>query len=98
LGIACYEAGKDREEEALLELTRALYLDPSLILAHYYAGQLAERRGDRLAARRSYRNAINAGRSQTKGSPLLGYFPGVPTDPSVLARAASFALAAVGED
>jgi len=95
LGIACFEGGEGYEEEAVRELSRAVFLDPDLGLAHYYTGRLYERRGDVVAARRAYRNAVAACQIQRVGT--LGHFPDLPTDPSVLARAARYALAAIEE-
>ncbi|MGI5865289.1 MAG: CheR family methyltransferase [Myxococcales bacterium] len=97
LGIACYEAGGELDGEALQELSRAIFLDPSLGLAHYYAGRTAERLADFAAARRAYRNAVNVCQGRSSWTPLLGHFPDLPSDPGVVARAASYALAGLEE-
>jgi chemotaxis protein methyltransferase CheR len=97
LGILCFEEGAKRDGDAARELTRALFLDPDCALGHYYLGRLFERRGDPSMARRSYRNAVESCRSQGDRGPLLGYYPDLPTDPAVLRRAASYALAALAE-
>jgi chemotaxis protein methyltransferase CheR len=97
LGIACFEAGKAEDAEASRELTRALFLEPELGLAHYYAGRIAERNGDLAGARRSYRNAASVCQGRTGWTPLIGYFPDLPSDPGVVARAARYALAALEE-
>ena len=45
-------------DEALAALRSALYLDPTLAIAHFMLAALLERRGDEPGARRSYRNAL----------------------------------------
>jgi chemotaxis protein methyltransferase CheR len=47
-----------RDEEAKAALKRALYLDPSFVLAHFALGSLARRRGQSLAAQKSFRTAL----------------------------------------
>ncbi len=96
LGIACSEQGDRGVEEALREVSRAIFLAPNLALAHYWSGRLAERLGDRQAARRAYRNAVEATKG-AKEAPLLGFIPDLPADPTMLARAARYALAALEE-
>lgn len=96
LGIACSEQGDRGVEEALREVNRAIFLAPNLALAHYWSGRLAERLGDRQAARRAYRNAVEATKG-AKEAPLLGFIPDLPADPAMLARAARYALAALEE-
>lgn len=97
LGIACYEAGGELDGEAAQELSRAIFLDPSLGLAHYYAGRTAERQADFASARRAYRNAVNVCQGKSSWTPLLGHFPDLPSDPGVIARAAGYALAGLEE-
>jgi chemotaxis protein methyltransferase CheR len=97
LGIACAEGGAPQNEEALRELSQAIFLDPQLALAHYWIGRLAEQKGDPGAARRAYRNAIEACRKRKTAPSLLGIVPGVPSDVAMLSRAASYALAALEE-
>jgi chemotaxis protein methyltransferase CheR len=97
LGIACAESSPPLLDEAGRELSQALFLDPHLALAHYWTGRLAEKQGDPAAARRSYRNAIDACRRRKVPTPLLGLVPDVPADPALLSRAARYALAALDE-
>ncbi|MGC4113371.1 MAG: CheR family methyltransferase [Myxococcales bacterium] len=96
LGIACSEQGDRGVEEALREVNRAIFLAPNLALAHYWSGRLAERLGDHQAARRAYRNTVEATKG-VKEAPLLGFIPDLPADPTMLARAARYALAALEE-
>ena len=96
LGIACAEGASPQLEEASREVGRAIFLDPHLTLAHYFAGRLAERAGDRPGARRAYRNAIDASR-KAREAPLMSYVPDLPADPAMLARAARYALVALEE-
>jgi chemotaxis protein methyltransferase CheR len=46
----------DRDEEAEHEAGRALYLDPSLVVAHFLLGTILRRRGERPGALRCFRN------------------------------------------
>lgn len=46
----------DRDEEAEQEAQRALYLDPSLAVAHFLLGTILRRRGARPGALRAFRN------------------------------------------
>ncbi len=94
-GIACAEGGDELLEEASRELGRAIFLDPNLALAHYYAGRVAERRGDPAGARRAYRNVLEACKGHRHAVPLLGLVPDLPADPEVLLRAARYSLAAL---
>jgi chemotaxis protein methyltransferase CheR len=82
---------------AALELSRALFLDPDLSLAHYYLGRAREAQRDPDRARRSYRNAIEAHRRLPRGrrQAFLGYYPDIPEDGAAFARAAEYALAAL---
>jgi len=82
-------------DAARIELTRALFLEPTLALAHYLMAQVQEQRGDREAARRAYKNAI----ALRKASPhaLLGHFPEMPTTNEAVAQAAAYRLAALSE-
>jgi chemotaxis protein methyltransferase CheR len=97
LGIACAEGGAEMHAEAAREVGRAIFLDPHLPLAHYFAGRLAEQAGDRVGARRAYRNAIDASRKGREVGPLMSVMPDLPADPAMLARAARYALAALEE-
>jgi chemotaxis protein methyltransferase CheR len=45
------------EAEAAHAARRAIYLDRSLAIAHFTLGSILQRRGDRIGARRAYRNA-----------------------------------------
>jgi len=47
----------DRDEDAELEVQRALYLDPSLAIAHFLLGTILRKRGAHPLARRAFRNA-----------------------------------------
>ncbi len=93
LAIAAIQSGQP--EAARVELTRALFLEPTLALGHYLLGQVQEKRGDLEAARRAYKNAI----SQRKTAPhtLIGHFPELPTTNEAIAQASGFRLAALSE-
>ena len=80
-----------------LELSRALFLDPDLILAHYYLGRCREAQRDPSRARLAYRNALEAFKRHPAGKrqAFLGYYPDIPEDGSAFARAAEYALAAL---
>lgn len=84
-------------DAAALELQRALFLDPDLVLAHYYLGRCRESQRDPPRARLSYRNALEAYRRQPDGKHqvFLGYYPDLPEDGSAFARAAEYALGAL---
>ena len=43
-------------------MRRALFLDPSLALAHFTLGMIVQRRGNAQAAARSFQNAIASAR------------------------------------
>jgi chemotaxis protein methyltransferase CheR len=82
---------------AALELSRALFLDPDLALAHYYLGRCREAQRDPQRARVAYRNAIEAHKRLPGGKrqAFLGYYPDIPEDGTAFARAAEYALAAL---
>jgi chemotaxis protein methyltransferase CheR len=82
---------------AALELSRALFLDPDLTLAHYYLGRCREAQKDADRARLAYRNALEAYRRRPAGKrqAFLGYYPDIPEDGAAFARAAEYALAAL---
>jgi chemotaxis protein methyltransferase CheR len=84
-------------EPAALELSRALFLDPDLALAHYWLGRCREAQRDPSRARLSYRNALAAHerRPDGKRQAFLGYYPDVPEDGAAFVRAAQYALAAL---
>ncbi|MGA9525620.1 MAG: CheR family methyltransferase [Myxococcaceae bacterium] len=82
-------------ERARSELGKALFLEPTLALAHYLAAQVAERLGDHVSARRSYRNAIAQLRFPQR--PLAGYYPELLEGPELISRASKYALAALEE-
>ncbi len=94
-GIHLLSAGE--AEEAALELSRALFLDPDLTLAHYYLGRCREAQRDVARARLAYRNALEAYRRLPAGKrqTFLGYYPDIPEDGTAFARAAEYALAAL---
>ncbi len=82
---------------AALELSRALFLDPDLTLAHYYLGRCREAQRDAGRARLAYRNALEAFKRRPAGKrqAFLGYYPDIPEDGAAFARAAEYALAAL---
>ena len=84
-------------DAAALELSRALFLDPDLVLAHYYLGRCREAQKDVSRARLAYRNALEAFKRRPAGKrqAFLGYYPDIPEDGAAFARAAEYALAAL---
>jgi chemotaxis protein methyltransferase CheR len=78
------------------EISKALFLEPTLALGHYLAAEVSERLGDRDGARRSYRNAISQLRFPQR--PLAGFYPDIPDSPELISRAARYALAALEEE
>ena len=90
-GMAAMQAGSMREARA--ELTRAVYLEPTLALGHYLLAQVEERLGERDEARRSYRNAL-ALVSRTQRA-LKGYFPDMADSLGSISAAARCALDAL---
>jgi chemotaxis protein methyltransferase CheR len=84
-------------EAAALELSRALFLDPDLTLAHYYLGRCREAQRDPNRARLAYRNALEAYKRRPEGKrqAFLGYYPDIPEDGAAFARAAEYALQAL---
>lgn len=82
-------------EEARTELTRALFLEPTLAIGHYLLGQVHERRDDPEAARRAYRNAIAQRRAPHHD--LIGHFPDLPRSNEAIGQAAQYRLAALSE-
>jgi len=84
-------------EGAALELSRALFLDPDLTLAHYYLGRCREAQRDPDRARLAYRNTLEAFKRRPAGKrqAFLGYYPDIPEDGAAFARAAEYALAAL---
>jgi chemotaxis protein methyltransferase CheR len=89
-------AGGDADD-ASRELSRALFLDPDLALAHYWLGRCREAQRDPDRARLAYRNAVEAFRRRPDGKrqAFLGYYPDIPEDGAAFARAAEYALAAL---
>jgi chemotaxis protein methyltransferase CheR len=84
-------------EGGALELSRALFLDPDLTLAHYYLGRCREAQRDPDRARLAYRNTLEAFKRLPAGKrqAFLGYYPDIPEDGASFARAAEYALAAL---
>ena len=82
-------------DDAKQELTRALFLEPTLAVGHYLLGQVNERRGDTEGALRAYRNAITQ-RKQPRHE-LIGHFPDLPRSNEAIAQAAQYRLAALSE-
>jgi chemotaxis protein methyltransferase CheR len=93
-GIALYEGLQ--YDDARRELARALFLDGDVALAHYYLGRSAEAGKDLTAARRAYRNCLTLCQNKRPTRPFLAYYPDLPKDFEVLARAAEYALKALG--
>ncbi|WP_224241347.1 CheR family methyltransferase [Hyalangium gracile] len=93
-GVAALQAGQ--LAEARSELSKALFLEPTLAIGHYLLAQVQERTKDREGARRSYRNAIAQLRFPQR--PLAGHYPDIPDSPEAIARVARYALAALEED
>ena len=93
-GVSALQSGN--LAEAVAELTRALFLEPTLAIGHYLLAQAQERGGSHDAARRSYRNAL----AQLKHAqrPLAGHYPDMLEAPDAIARAARYALAALEEN
>jgi chemotaxis protein methyltransferase CheR len=81
--------------EARVELTRALFLEPSLALGHYLLGQVCERLTELQAARRSYKNAMAL--KKTPQRALLGHYPELPGSADAVAQAAAYRVAALEE-
>lgn len=92
-GVAALQVGDLREARA--ELTKALFLEPTLALGHYLVAQVQERLKEFEAARRSYRNAIAQVRFPQRV--LAGHYPDMPSSPETVARASRYALAALEE-
>lgn len=92
-GMAMIQGGKS--EGARQELTKALFLEPTLAVGHYLLAQVQEKLGDHDGARRSYRNAV--GQLRFTQRPLAGHYPDLPDAGETVARAARYALAALEE-
>ena len=92
-GVAALQAGE--LAEARSELSKALFLEPTLAIGHYLLAQVHERTQDHEAARRSYRNAIAQLRFPQR--PLAGHYPEMPDSADAISRAARYALAALEE-
>lgn len=92
-GVAAMQAGS--LTEARSELSKALFLEPTLAIGHYLLAQVQERTQDFEAARRSYRNAV----AQLKypQRPLAGHYPEMLDSAEAISRAARYALAALEE-
>lgn len=93
--LAVAEIQSAQYDAARIELTRALFLEPTLALGHYLMAQVQEKRGDLDAARRAYKNAIALRKASPHG--LLGHFPELPTTNEAVAQAAAYRLAALAE-
>jgi chemotaxis protein methyltransferase CheR len=92
-GVAALQAGN--LVEARSELSKALFLEPTLAIGHYLLAQVYERSQESEAARRSYRNAIAQLRFPQR--PLAGHYPEMPDSAEAISRAARYALAALEE-
>ena len=93
-GVAALQAGT--LDEALAQLRKALFLEPTLALGHYLLAQVQERLGEPESARRSYRNAVAQLRFPQR--PLAGHYPDLPESPEVIGRVARYALSALDRD
>jgi chemotaxis protein methyltransferase CheR len=87
--------GVGEPARAAEELGRALFLDPDLAVAHYFAGRCHEALGDPERARLAWRNAIEAAARRPVGhrQVFIGHYPDMPEDGAAFARAAGYALA-----
>jgi chemotaxis protein methyltransferase CheR len=83
-------------DEAKAELSRALFLEPTLALGHYLLAQVLERLGEHEPARRAYRNAITQLRFPQRA--LAGHYPDLPESSDSVQQAARYALAALEEN
>lgn len=92
-GVAALQANS--LDEARSELSKALFLEPTLAIGHYLLAQVHERSKQYDAARRSYRNAIAQLRFTQR--PLAGHYPEMLDSSEAIARAARYALAALEE-
>ncbi|WP_164014220.1 protein-glutamate O-methyltransferase [Pyxidicoccus trucidator] len=92
-GVAALQAGNLKEARS--ELSKALFLEPTLAIGHYLLAQVHERSQEHEAARRSYRNAIAQLRFPQR--PLAGHYPEMPDSADAISRAARYALAALEE-
>jgi chemotaxis protein methyltransferase CheR len=92
-GVAALQAGNLKEARS--ELSKALFLEPTLAIGHYLLAQVYERSQEADAARRSYRNAIAQLRFPQR--PLAGHYPEMPDSAEAISRAARYALAALEE-
>ncbi|OFX25837.1 MAG: chemotaxis protein CheR [Anaeromyxobacter sp. RBG_16_69_14] len=89
--------GAGDAEAAAQALSRALFLDPDLVIGHYFLGRCREAQRDVQRARLSYANAIKAYQRNpgARRKPFLGYYPDLSEDGGALARSAAYALAAL---
>jgi len=92
-GIAAL--GQGELPRARGELSKALFLEPTLAVGYFLLAQVEEKAGEREDARRAYRNALAQLRFRQR--PLAGYYPDLPDASDVIARASRYALAALGE-
>ena len=92
-GVAALQAGNLKEARS--ELSKALFLEPTLAIGHYLLAQVHERSQEPDAARRSYRNAIAQLRFPQR--PLAGHYPEMPDSAEAISHAARYALAALEE-
>ncbi|MCP3137887.1 CheR family methyltransferase [Pyxidicoccus xibeiensis] len=92
-GVAALQAGNLKEARS--ELSKALFLEPTLAIGHYLLAQVHERSQEPDAARRCYRNAIAQLRFPQR--PLAGHYPEMPDSADAISRAARYALAALEE-
>ena len=95
LGVHLFARGDP--ETASAELSRALFLDPDLALAHYFLGRCREAQRDVERARLCYGNALAAHDRCPDGhrQRFLGHYPDLPESGAAFARAARYALEAL---
>src|SRR5690606_31558162 len=84
---------RSRLSEAERALSRVVYLEPDLALAHYLLGRCQEKQRRPENARRSYWNALQAlGAAQRK---LGAFYPDLPDEPPKIEAAVRLALASL---
>jgi len=72
LAISLYKNGK--EDNAIEELKRAIYLDKNFAIAHLYIALIHHRRGEIINAKRSYENALISLQKKPEQGHIESYF------------------------
>jgi len=72
LAISLYKNGK--EDNAIEELKRAIYLDKNFAIAHLYIALIHHRRGEIINAKRSYENALISLQKKPEQERVESYF------------------------